>query len=338
MSESNTPADDALSQQTIMDIVSAYQKSRILLTAYELDVFTLLGDDSKTPDEVAKKAGTDIRAMDRLMNALCAIGLLEKKEGRFSNTPLTSRFLVKGKATFMANLMHSSNQWKSWSTLTEAVRCGTSVAKSRIEEREGQWFGAFISAMHWRGSQQASELVSNLDLTGVSQVLDVGGGSGVYAMAIAKAREDIEAVVLDLPDVIPLTKYHICREGLTHKVRAIVGDYEKDDLGSGFDLVLLSAVVHINSPAANNTLFRKCFQALNPNGQIVISDFIMDESRTHPARGALFALNMLVATAAGDTYTEGEMRSWLEEVGFCEISRRDLSSGASLIIGRKRPA
>ncbi|HSB80994.1 MAG TPA: methyltransferase, partial [Candidatus Methylomirabilis sp.] len=285
--------------------------------------------------EVAHSLRTDPRATDRLMNALCAIGLMEKKEGIFSNTPLASRYLVRERPDFLGGLMHSVHLWDTWSTLTDAVRRGGCVIARHVNEREEDWLRAFIAAMHWRARQHAPIVAAALDLSGVSRVLDVGGGSGAYAMAFVRAREGISAVVLDLPKVILLTCEYISREGLSDRVRTAVGDYEKDELGTGFDLVFLSAIIHSNSPRLNRELIRKAVNALNPSGQLVVQDFIMDEDRTGPPFGALFALNMLVGTATGDTYTESEVRRWMEEAGLAGIMRKDTDVGTTLVIGRR---
>jgi 2-polyprenyl-3-methyl-5-hydroxy-6-metoxy-1,4-benzoquinol methylase len=326
---------DRLSPNNLMEMVYAFQRSRVLLTAYELDLFTILGAKSRSSTQIAKTLGTDDRATDRLMNALCAIGLLQKKEEQFSNNPLTSQFLIRGKPDFMAGLMHSVHLWDTWSTLTEAVRQGKSVRTAPVNERSKKWLEAFIAAMHWRGKQQASAVVALLDLTSVSRVLDVGGGSGCYSMAFVRARQGIKAVVFDLPNVIPLTREYISQEGLLGSVETIMGDYKTDELGRGFDLVFLSAIIHSNSLGENQELIHRCADALKPKGQIVVQDFIMDEDRTGPARGALFALNMLVGTDSGDTYTESEIRKWMEDAGLSDIIRKETNLGTHLMIGKK---
>jgi ubiquinone/menaquinone biosynthesis C-methylase UbiE len=328
-------AREGLSPDLIAELVSGYQRSRILLTAYELGIFTAIGDEKKTSREVALLIKADLRGTDRLMNALCALGLFDKKEELFSNRPLTARFLVEGKPEYMTNLMHANNQWRKWSTLTEAVRCGTSVSPASDRGKSEDWPHSYISAMHWRGGLLAAEFVSKIDLTGVSRMLDVGGGSGVYAMAMVRAKEDMEAVVFDLPDVIALTRRFIEEAGLTNRMKTVEGDFEKDDFGSGFDLVLFSAILHMNSPLINKELLDKARRALNPGGLVVISDFILDEDRTTPVRGAIFAINMLVSTEAGDSYTEGELREWMKASGFDDIERKDLTSGHNLLMGRK---
>ncbi|MFC1558944.1 methyltransferase dimerization domain-containing protein, partial [candidate division KSB1 bacterium] len=180
MNIDKSPAKDALLQDDIRAMASAFQKSRILLTAYELDLFTVLGEESKSSTDVAELLGTGKKATDRLMNALCAIGLLEKNEGMFLNTSLSLRFLVKGKPGYMAGLMHVVHLWDTWSTLTEAVRHGKSVVAQHIDKKNEEWRSAFIDAMHESGCKKAQSVVELLDLNGVSRVLDVGGGSGAY--------------------------------------------------------------------------------------------------------------------------------------------------------------
>ena len=327
--------DDALSPARIRDM-AGFQQSRILLTAYELDLFTALGAECLTAREVADALGTDERATDRLMNALCALELLEKEAGRFANTPLTARFLVRGKPDYMVGLGHTVHLWESWSTLTRAVQQGRSVG-GPLKDRGETWFTSFIAAMHARAQDQAPAVAALLDLSGVRRVLDVGGGSGIFAMALVRAREGIRATVFDLPNVVPLTRDYIAREGLTDRMDTAAGDYHIDDLRSGFDLVFLSAIVHSNSLEQNQHLIRKCAEALNPGGQVVVQDFIVDEDRTRPAFAALFALNMLVGTEGGDTDTESEVGSWMEAAGLSEIARQDTDLGTTLMTGRKAP-
>jgi SAM-dependent methyltransferase len=334
MRKDRPPATGALSPDSIREMASAFQNSRILLTAYELELFTVLGEASRPARGVAQTLGTEERATERLMNALCAMGLLEKKDGMFSNTPLSSRFLVKEKPDFMAGLMHTVNLWDTWSTLTQAVRHGRSVVTRQINERGAEWLAALIAAMHDRARKQAQSVAALLDFSSVSRVLDVGGGSGAYSMAFVRAKEGISATVFDLPNVVPLTKSYIEAEGLSDKMDTVVGDYNTDDLGSGFDMVFLSAIVHINSSEENQRLIGKCSRVLRPQGQVVVQDFIMDEDRTRPAFGAFFALNMLVGTDSGDTYTETEVRAWMGKAGLSDVIRRDTDFGTTLIIGR----
>jgi predicted O-methyltransferase YrrM len=316
----------------IVEMASGYQKSRIILTAFELDVFTAVGGGMVSAEDVARKIGANAKSTERFLNALCAIGLLEKKEDFFFNTEVSSRYLVKGSEEYLSRIGHMLNLYRTWGTLTEAVRRGRSVTAREYDETS---LAHFIEAMHHRARKTADALVTHIDLEGVGRVLDVGGGSGVYSMAFARAKDDLHAVVFDLPKVTELTRHYITESGLASRIGTKSGDYNRDDFGTGFDLVFMSAIVHINTPAENRELVVRAFRSLNPGGRIVIQDHIMEEGRTAPARGALFSLNMLVNTDGGDTYTEREMCDWLSEAGCGDVTRIATGMENDLMTGRK---
>jgi SAM-dependent methyltransferase len=319
----------------LWEMARAFQASRVLLSAVELGIFGALGDLARPSDEVAEDLGTDPRATDRLMNALVALDLLEKENGRFRNTDETARCLVPDRPGDISGaLMHTNHLWDTWSTLSEAVREGTSVASRQPGDR---WTVPFIAAMHANATRRAEGVVDHLDLSGVSRLLDVGGGSGAYSIAFCRARPDIEATVFDLPSVIPLTQEYVAEADLLSRIHLLAGDYTRDELGHGYDLAFLSAIIHSNDAEANRGLFARCYRALQPGGRIVVQDFIMDEDRAAPPHGALFALNMLVGTSAGDTYTEREVTGWLEGAGFREIRRQEVPGGIASLLVASRP-
>jgi SAM-dependent methyltransferase len=325
---------DMKTREQIRGIAYAFQESRILLTAHELGIFTALGGGKHTSGGIASLLGTDPRATDRLMNALCAMGLLEKENGRFSNSPAAAQCLVEGSPGYLGGLMHTVHLWDTWTTLTGAVKAGTGILPRPGSDGGEEWVSAFIAAMHDRAVRQAPAVVGQLDLAGVTRVLDVGGGSGAYAMAFVRAKAGLSAVVFDLPNVLPLTASYIERDGLSGQVSTVAGDYLRDDLGGGFDVVFLSAIIHSNSAGENAELIRKCARALRPGGCVVVQDFIMDEERVAPSHGAFFALNMLVGTEAGDTYTESEVSAWMIAAGLSGVSRQGTPFGTSQIVGR----
>ena len=337
MDKPATKSKKKQSPSRILDTIYAFRPVRVLLTSFELGIFTAIGDGPKESREVAQILGTSERATDRLMNALCGMGFLKKKGGRFLNTPLTARYLVKGKPDYLAGLMHQVALWKTWSTLTEAVREGSSVTvRGEIGHQGSEWLEAFIDAMHMRARGQAGMVVRVINLRGVRRVLDVGGGSGAYSMAFVRAKKGVRAVVFDLPQVTVLTRKFLERENLTNNIETADGNYETDSLGSGFDLVFLSAIIHSNSAEVNRLLFKKAHDALTPEGRLVVLDHVMREDRTAPLAGAFFSLNMLVGTRAGDTYTESEIRQWMTETGFKDIRKKSTPFGTDLMTGNKR--
>jgi ubiquinone/menaquinone biosynthesis C-methylase UbiE len=325
-----------LTQESIRDIAYAFQRSRILLTAYELGIFGAIGTGTESSQNVARALGTDARATDRLMNALAAMGLLIKENGAFRTSPSATKYLVPSSPDYMSGLMHTVHLWDSWSTLSEAVRLGTSLP--RREQRRADpadWTTAFIAAMNDRARKQAPVIAAQMGMKEGMRVLDVGGGSGVFSVAFVRAGEGVTATVFDLPEVLPLTEKYVSAEGLAGSIEFVAGDYTKDELPEGYDLVFLSAIIHSNSPEENRALLGKCALSLNPRGMLVVQDFIMNEERTEPPGGAIFALNMLVATAAGDTYTESEVRDWMKETGLSEIQVIETPFGSAQVRGRK---
>jgi SAM-dependent methyltransferase len=318
----------------LLDISRSFMDSRVLLTGYELGVFTALGRGPRNSAQVARAVKADPRATDRLLSALCCLGLLRKQGGCFCNTPTAARFLARGGPDYLAGLGHTVSLWDTWSTLTESVRRGRSVLKDPPTRRGRDFFVPFIAAMHARAVPQAQPVVASLPLAGVRRVLDVGGGSGAYAMAFARAKPGLRATVFDLPQVAPLTKGYIKKAGLTGRVGVRVGDYNRDALPHGNDLVFLSAIIHSCSPAEVRKLFAQCARALNPGGLIVVQEFVVNEDRTAPAFSVFFALNMLVGTPGGDAYAESEIRGWLQEAGFSGIKRKDTPFDTALVTGR----
>lgn len=337
MSDVGADSHQMMSSDEIMQLAANFQKSRVLLSAYELGLFSALGRNSQTSDEVASLLGTDVRATDRLLNALCALGLVRKQNDRFSNIPAGLRFLVRGSEDYLSALEHFAILWKKWNNLTEAVLKGGTIYSEPFKESSTESLRPSIAAMHQWGLKRAPEVVARLDLKDVSRMLDVGGGSGVYAMNFVRACPTIKATVFDLPAVIPLTRQYIAGASLSERIDTVAGDHGKDELGRGFDLALLSSVICLNAPEDNLTLLDKVARALNPGGRVVILDFIIDEDRTGPIFSALFALTMLLGTESGNTYTESEIRLWLKLAGFEDIYRADSVRASAMIIGHKRP-
>jgi len=313
----------------------AFQESRVLLTAIELDLFTAVGPGARA-SEVAGKLGTDARATEMLMNALVAMGLLSKQDDTFRNTPVTARYFVEGSAdNARLATMHTVHLWQRWSTLTACVRAGTAVAREEMPGRGEEWTRAFIAAMHRNAGERAAQVVEAVGTQGVKRMLDVGGGSGAYSIAFARASEGLQAEILDLERVIPIAQSHIEQAGLADRIKTRAGDLRAGPLGEGYDLVFVSAICHMLSPAENRDLLARCYAALAPQGRVVIQDFILEPDKTAPKSAALFALNMLVGTQAGSSYSEPEYAAWLHEAGFGDVRRVRLPGPSGLMLGTR---
>jgi (2Fe-2S) ferredoxin/predicted O-methyltransferase YrrM len=312
--------------------IRAFQESRAVLTALELDLFTAVGDGSSAV-EVAAALQTDARATEMLLNALASLRLLVKREEVFHNSPETSRyFTAASRDNARPALLHTAHLWHRWSTLTDCVRAGTAVTHDEIAGRGQDWTEAFIAAMHRNASERAPLVVRAVGAESVHRMLDVGGGSGAYSIAFARANSGLRADILDLAEVGPIAQRHIREAGVGDRVKVRAGDLRADRLGEGYDLVFVSAICHMLSPAENRDLLHRCREALAPGGRVVIQDFILEASKTAPRFAALFALNMLVGTRGGSSYSEPEYAAWLSEAGFQEIRHASLPGITGLMI------
>jgi len=320
---------------TIREFAATFQKSRILLSGFELDIFSIIDDLGATGSHISSSLHLNEHACERLLNALVSLGFLTKQNQLFYNTQESFTFLSKRSPEYLGGLMHTNHLWNTWSNLTQVVKTGISAHPDEINVRGEEWLTSFISAMHDRAIKQAPQQLAKIDLSGAKSLLDIGGGSGAYSMEFVARKPDMEATVFDLPNVIPITNRFIEKAGFSGKIKTYTGDYTSDDLPTGFDLVFLSAIIHSNSLEVNQDLIKKCFAALNENGRIIIQDWIMNNDRTHPTSGAIFAINMLVGTEAGDCFTENEVTEMLTAAGFKNSSRIEFESGLSQVIAEK---
>jgi ubiquinone/menaquinone biosynthesis C-methylase UbiE len=324
---------NAFTPEKIIETAMEYQRARIVMTAFELDLFTILGSRRLSSTAVARLSGTDARAVDRLLNALVALDVLEKRDGRFANTKLSGRYYDRAGRDYVARLGHTINMMTNWNRLTKAVKKGGAVGVKKFQNRGGAWFEPFIAAMHDRAVDEAKEIAAAVSVKG-GKVLDIGGGSGAHAMEFVR-RGARSATVFDLPEVIRLTRAYVKAAGMKQRISFIEGDFLKDDPGSGYDFIFISAIIHMLDPKRIKILLKRAVAALAPGGRVAIQDFFMNDERTEPRRGALFALTMLVGTLHGDTYTDRETRAWMTAAGLKQIKRIETASDAPLLVGHK---
>ncbi len=312
-------------------MMRGYMPARCLLTALELDVFTAVGDGANA-EKIGGRIGASTRGIGMLLNALVGLGLLSKSGDEYKNTPETSRFFVqRSKDNHRNGLLHLANIWHRWSTLTEAVCRGTRISLNRGNTPE--WTQSFIAAMQRNARDRAQQIVKALGAAGVRRILDLGGGSGAYSIAFAQAVPEVHCEILDLPEVVPLTAEYVNKAGVSAQISVRAGDMLQDELGSGYDLVMLNAICHMFSEEQNRILFRRAHQVLNRNGRLAVQDFILNSDKTRPVHAALFSLNMLVSTDAGACYSEVEYSRWMDAAGFSDVHRMDLHGPSGLIVG-----
>jgi len=315
----------------IFETVRAFMPSRAILTALELDVFTVLQDGCDAA-ELAKRIGASPRGTEALLNALVSLGLLQKDTGIYRNTPQAARFLAEGPGDSARRAqLHTANMWRRWSHLTESVITGFPAPSVRGDES----VGSFIAAMDHGARGRVRAITQALQLNGTRRMLDLGGGSGVYSIACAKAVPELRSEIVDLPEVVEIAQKHIADAGLAERITVRPGDMLTVDLPpQRYDLVLLSSICHMFSPEENSVLFARARAALAPKGRIAIADFIVNADKASPRSATLFALNMLVATHGGSTYSEAEYEAWLKAAGFSEVKRIRMPGPINLIVAQ----
>ena len=325
-------------QEKVMAESRAFMSSRVILTATEIDIFTLLERKPSTAKDLAERLGLDLKATTRLLDCLVVYGFLKKFEGRYLNTEKGAVLSADHPETVRPMVLHMDHLWTTWGQLTGRVRKGRDSQTKPGLKFDEKRLKAFIGAMHVGAKTLSSEIAEAYDSSPYKKLLDVGGASGTYSVAFLRKNPKMRAVIFDLKKVIPMAKERLQEEGLFDRVEFVAGDFYKDALPTGCDLALLSAIIHQNSIEENETLFLKIHRALEPGGVILIRDHIMDESRTKPPAGAVFALNMLVNTRGGDTYTFREVKDALEKAGFKDIRLLRTGEKMDCLVEGRKPA
>ncbi len=309
----SVPNDDRpdWSQEKITGLSRGFMESRVLLTAAELDLFTLTAAAPLTGEAIAAALGAELRGLTILLDALAAMGLMVKKGGSYQAEPSAARFLAADRPdSLLPIILHNVDLWERWGALT---------AKVAAPRRPGGWTAAFIGAMHAIAKPLAGRIVKLVDPAGSRRLIDVGGGSGVYTLAFLAASPAMRATIFDRPEVLAMARQRAAEAGMQERVTFAAGDFAQDPLPAGHDLAFVSAIIHQNSPDQNAALFRKVFACLDPGGRVVVRDHVLSADRTEPRAGALFAVNMLVGTEGGNSYTEAEIAAALTEAGFSGV-------------------
>lgn len=338
--EDTTMADtNHLNADYLLQLSCGYWKSHVLFTAVGFDLFTILNRGRRTAKEISQTIQANERATEMLLNALVSLDLLTKQENYYANSVLSNRHLIKGNPYYLGDSIHHfHNMMDTWAMLRETIETGNPVSlKDLPEEVDPHDVRDFITAMHNLASVKTEEICSKIDLKEAKLLLDIAGGPGTYAIALARANPGLHAVVFDLEHTIRLTREFIAAAKIEDRVTTQAGNCLEDSFGEKvYDAILVSNLLHIYNPANNTRILRKCRDALRERGLIVIHEFVLDTTKTHPQFAAIFSLNMLLGTQEGESYSEDEYRVWLANAGFEDIKRIDLESNSTLILGKKK--
>lgn len=338
--------DQPLSPAPIIELTQGFRTYKTMAAAHELGVFDVLAETGGvTPEELATSLGIDARPAEMLLTGCAAIGLLEKKNGRYRNAPVADTYLVRGRPEYVGGYveMVDTQLFPAWSRLVEAIRTNRRTAWD-AEDLEtmfadgGETAGpVFWEAMHVSATIAGRAVGEAVDLSGTRRLLDVGGGSAALDIELCRRYPELTATVFDLPFACGIAQGKIAAAGLSDRITTIAGDFFADpSLPGGHDAVALSQILHDWSEEKNREILRKCYQALEPGGLILVVELLVNDEKTGPMDAAMRSLTMLVATE-GRNYTGAEYASWLRDTGFADVQvvLMNEETGLGAVVGRR---
>lgn len=328
-----------LSPEPIFQMSFSFVPSRVLSAGVALDVFTHIAAGSRSVEEISKAAGASERGMRMLLDSLVALQILNKDENRYELTPLSAEFLVRDSQNYIGEMLRSERTWEAWSNLTESVRTGEPFQRVEAKDRAEDFFPMLVRGLHiinGPAARRTAEILGAGTTHKGMSVVDVACGSGIWGISIAEADKSARVTAQDFPGLFETTKGYLKRHNVEDQFNFLPGDLKEVDFGEGcYDLALLGNIVHSEGEDSSRDLFQRLNRALKPGGRIVIIDMVPNDLRTGPPFPLFFALNMLINTEQGGTYTLEEYTRWLEDAGFKRVETADIQSHSPLIIGYK---
>jgi hypothetical protein len=312
--------------QYLSDLTWGYRASRILQTAVGLDLFTRLSGQCCTCETLAGLCSADLKLLEKVLVACCAMGLLEKKGADYVNSALSELYLVEGKPLYQGNIIaHSAGVWEFWHALPGQLSSGATPPPDPARLHRDFILGMENITMGGRGKL----FTDHIDLSGRTHLFDVGGGPGTYSVLACEKYPRLKATVFDLPETIAITRQIITAKGMESRISVQEGSWETDTFGSGYDAVLLSNVLHGADSSAAMKL-KKAWDCLDRGGLLVIQEFLLNEDKTGPLIPALF--NVMVGA-----YARTELFSVIEEAGFSspQLVFQDDAIGCSWVTAGK---
>lgn len=323
-----------------MQFAWGYIPTLMLEAAVRHRVFDVLDGAPKTVKETASVTGASERGLRAVMNAMVGLNFLAKAGDKYALTPESEAFLVSTKPSFMGGLLrHTSEQlMPKWLKLNDIVATGKPATSVNQEGDGSEFFQAFVADIFPMSYAAAQTLAKHLALGnagGPARVLDLAAGSGVWGIALAQSAPNVTVTAVDWAGVLPATKKMVARFGLSDRYTFVAGDLDAANFGQGHTVATLGHILHSEGEARSRTLLKKTFDALAAGGTIAIQEFLVNQDRTGPVMGLLFAGNMLVNTDEGDTYSFEEISGWLAEAGFKDAHLLDAPGPSPLILATK---
>jgi ubiquinone/menaquinone biosynthesis C-methylase UbiE len=317
----------------------AARLSLTLIAGVELDLFSVIAGGKKTAADVAKAIKVPKRGLERLLEALAAMGYLTKRGDQFGLTPIADAFLVRTKHTFIGAMADESRMtFPGWMQLADVIRIGKPIAG--IDTAEGrEFFPRLVRAIFPLTFTAARGLVQafpQAKLKKIERVLDVAAGSAAWSLPFAQAVLTARVTAVDYPEVTAVTREYAQQFGVADRYDYLEGDLRQIDFGQKqYDVVILGHIIHTEGEKWGKALIKKSYKALRPGGTLVIAEMIPNDNRTGPVFPVLFGLNMILHTNEGDVFTMAQYKQWLKQAGFTGIKLVQVEAPSPIILATR---
>jgi len=336
-----TAKKNQITPERLMQFGFAYAPPLIIAAAVSNQVFDSLESGSKTVDQISKETGASARGLRMLMNALVGLELLKKdRHQKYSLTPESAAFLVSNKPGALAGFfrLNVTQLVSKWLQLGDVVRTGRPALAVNQEGEGTEFFSGLVENIIPMSYATAQTLADHLKLAKAKnevRVLDLAAGSGIWGIVLAQASARVRVTAVDWAGMIPTTKRITQKFGVGARFKFIEGDLLEADFGSGYDIATLGHILHSEGEERSRQLLKKTFRALKSGGTIAIAEWLVNDERTQPLPPLMFAVQMLVNTEKGDTFSFNEIKSWLEEAGFKKVRKLEAPGPSPLILATK---
>ncbi len=324
-------AEPGVSPEPILRLASGFMAAKHLFAASELGIFEALADSPATLDALAARTGLTPRAARISADAMVALGLLEGDGGLYRNGPAAAQYLAGVTPADLRPLLRLWDQisYPTWEALAEALGSGPPREVFELDDAQQQIVSAGIEAILAGPAHALPEIV---DFGAHRRLLDVGGGTGSWTIAVARRHPQLQATVLDLPVVAEMARARVADSGLADRIDVVAADAMAEELPGGHDVFLVANLIHYWSPETNVALLKRIRSAAPPGARLLLADFWTDRTHTEPLQAALMAGEFAVHLRDGDVYSVDEARDWLPDSGWRFVDHTPLAGPQSLII------